>query len=55
MPTYAVTVKAYGDHVVEAESSEAACEHVQSLGVMMTTPDSDWYLVEIDSVREEDE
>lgn len=55
MTTYAVTVRAYGDHIVEAESSEQACEYVQGLGVMMSNPDSDWYIVEIDDVREESE
>jgi len=52
MTEYAVTVKYYGDFVVTADSPEEAEAHVQS--IMPTQPDSDFYLYEIDSVREED-
>ena len=52
MTEYAVTVTYTGDFIVEADSPEAAEAHVQAI-IPHSMPDSDWYLCQIDGVREE--
>jgi hypothetical protein len=52
MTEYAVTVEYTGDFIVEADSPDAARAHVQEI-IPSSTPDSDWYFVQITDVREE--
>lgn len=52
MTEYAVTVQYTGDFVVDADSEDEARAHVEAI-IPSSTPDSDWYFVEITDVRVE--
>jgi hypothetical protein len=49
---YAVTVEYTGDFVVEADSADEARARVEAI-IPSSTPDSDWYFVQIVDVKEE--
>lgn len=53
MTTYAVTVQYTGDFIVDAETAEDAEKYVASI-IPHATPETDWYLVEIEGIREEE-
>jgi hypothetical protein len=53
MTEYAVTVEYTGDFIVEADSPEAATDHVEKI-IPRSMPDTDWYFCQITAVKEEE-